>query len=442
LGKGRVILDQLNWDEGMSYMEPKLTRIVACMLGNLGADLRVPAPAASWTYRPVPLKPNRGLKEWMNWGENDMRRFPVGAITLLDVPFNLPKNGAQVVMLRAEEQMPGLPEAIEAIPVNGAADELCFLQACTYGFDFEVGKTVMTYRLNYADGRHVDIPVKYSAQIFDWQRPTGVLFPGVALAWDGGTPQHAHAYVYLMRVPNPRPGMAIVSLDVISGKCRAVPVLLALSLANREKTAAQKTIAPRAAAGPWRVREPVKAPACSEMIDRWSIIGPFDNPPAADDPVGRGLFIEYPPEKEINLKAEYPGKQGPVRWQMVSTRINDSARSSGAGINFLDYYIDTPNWGVAYAYTRIHAPADQRALFNFGSDDGAKVWLNGKQIVQAHCARGAALSQHKEPILLRKGWNALLVKVEQMSGGWGFLYRIDNEAGKPLDILAYDVSGE
>jgi poly(3-hydroxybutyrate) depolymerase len=81
-------------------------------------------------------------------------------------------------------------------------------------------------------------------------------------------------------------------------------------------------------------------------------------------------------------------------------------------------------YSVAYAYTTVDAATDGDAYFHFGSDDGAKVYLNGVLIHHVYANRGCR--EHSDVFAghLKKGSNALLVKVDQGNGGWGLVLQI------------------
>jgi hypothetical protein len=79
---------------------------------------------------------------------------------------------------------------------------------------------------------------------------------------------------------------------------------------------------------------------------------------------------------------------------------------------------------VAYAATSVYSPRKQTLPLLVGSDDGIKVFLNGKQLLKRLLDRGAAPDQDTVALDLSRGWNALLVKVENNLGGFGFYARI------------------
>jgi hypothetical protein len=152
-----------------------------------------------------------------------------------------------------------------------------------------------------------------------------------------------------------------------------------------------------------------------EFIREWYVIGPFDNPGSGYDT--EGLMIAYPPEREIDLQKSYKGKNGiDVRWQKLQ------AEASGL-INF-EKYLTPKDYTVAYALTYVWSP-DERIAKNYaGSDDGIRIWLNDQLIHDHLVKRGPIPDNDRIDGTLKKGWNKLLVKIEQGEGMWGFYLRI------------------
>jgi pimeloyl-ACP methyl ester carboxylesterase len=82
---------------------------------------------------------------------------------------------------------------------------------------------------------------------------------------------------------------------------------------------------------------------------------------------------------------------------------------------------------VAYAYTTFKQKEAGRIYFSLGSDDGAKVWLNGRLIHRVLLQRALALDEDGVGSDAVAGENHLLVKVQQGKGDWGFAVRmLDN----------------
>jgi hypothetical protein len=158
-----------------------------------------------------------------------------------------------------------------------------------------------------------------------------------------------------------------------------------------------------------------------EYIPEWYMIGPFANPRTSDID-RKGLDTEYPPEKEIDLQKTYSGKDGQqIKW--TSEKTPESGQMS-----LWEKY--TPSeFVVAYALTYVYSPEDQRVQFFIGSDDGSKVFLNDKEIYRFLDVRISAPDQDKVILNLKKGWNKLLLKIENNFGGYAFYARILDKKG-------------
>ena len=79
---------------------------------------------------------------------------------------------------------------------------------------------------------------------------------------------------------------------------------------------------------------------------------------------------------------------------------------------------------MAYAYSKIIRKEAGKVYFYLGSDDGVKVWLNGKLI---HRIPGLRMLQMDEDAFvgdMAAGENHLLLKIGQGKGGWGYVVRM------------------
>ncbi|HEY4759341.1 MAG TPA: prolyl oligopeptidase family serine peptidase [Thermoguttaceae bacterium] len=79
---------------------------------------------------------------------------------------------------------------------------------------------------------------------------------------------------------------------------------------------------------------------------------------------------------------------------------------------------------LAYAYTKINRKKAGRTYIAFGSDDGIKVWLNGKLVHRVAKTRPLVLDEDGVALDMNAGENHLLLKIQQSGGGWGFAARI------------------
>jgi hypothetical protein len=75
------------------------------------------------------------------------------------------------------------------------------------------------------------------------------------------------------------------------------------------------------------------------------------------------------------------------------------------------------------------------AAILLGSDDGAKIWVNGKVVHSNNVDRGEIADQDVAPIQLEKGLNEIIVKVSQGGGGWSMSARIVSTDGTPVNGL-------
>ena len=80
---------------------------------------------------------------------------------------------------------------------------------------------------------------------------------------------------------------------------------------------------------------------------------------------------------------------------------------------------------IVYGSVVLDSPAEQQTTMLVGSDDAAKVWLNGELVHQAFVARGAGDYQDFFPVTLKQGKNVLLVALDNhghggFSGFFGF----------------------
>jgi len=151
-----------------------------------------------------------------------------------------------------------------------------------------------------------------------------------------------------------------------------------------------------------------------DYIKAWVVAGPYRQANKA----GPALFgVAFPPEKD----------GADVKWQPVG----------GMGMTVNLGGIFGGNNAVAYLRTRIYSPAAQDARLELGSDDGVKAWLNGKVVHANNTSRGCTPGSDKVNVKLVKGWNTLLMKITQGTGGWEACAKIVSRSGQPLKGLQF-----
>lgn len=95
---------------------------------------------------------------------------------------------------------------------------------------------------------------------------------------------------------------------------------------------------------------------------------------------------------------------------------------------------------VAYLRTSVHAETEQPAVLELGSDDGVKVWLNGKLVYANNTARPLTVGSDKAQVTLRAGWNSLRLKITQNNLGWECCARLVKPDGARLEGLRVDAA--
>jgi hypothetical protein len=158
------------------------------------------------------------------------------------------------------------------------------------------------------------------------------------------------------------------------------------------------------------------APAARKFLTEWNLAGPFDAPDMD------ALALGGPPEAETDLSASFVGKDGkPAGWRRIQ---------AGADGAFDLNKIVQPNERVAvYALGWVQAPEEQTAHFLLGSDDGARLWINGELVHSNPAYRAVTTDQDKVAVGLKKGWNRVLLKIVQGDGGFGFQARFADPNG-------------
>ena len=144
----------------------------------------------------------------------------------------------------------------------------------------------------------------------------------------------------------------------------------------------------------------------------WNLIGPFDNTDLARHDV------VYPPEVSIDLAATYTGKDGrKVQWQSF-------AHAGWGPISLKRFGDEADNTnGIAYLYREVVADRTADVTFEFGSDDGLKLWFNDRLLIDIDAYRGLNVQDHTVVVPVTEGRNTLLAKITQGVGGWDYQMR-------------------
>ena len=162
------------------------------------------------------------------------------------------------------------------------------------------------------------------------------------------------------------------------------------------------------------------------FLMNWKTIGPFENK-------GRkGFGVAYPPEKELNLTAQYEGTEGAVKWQEYQTNNDYGMVDINEPYGMLKEVL-------AYAVTDFNSATEQDVELRLGCKNAWKVWLNGELLFQRdEYHRGMRLDQYRLKAKLKQGRNVIMLKLcqnEQMENWtkeWQFQLRVCDSTGTAI----------
>ncbi|MBN1352064.1 DUF4838 domain-containing protein [candidate division KSB1 bacterium] len=147
------------------------------------------------------------------------------------------------------------------------------------------------------------------------------------------------------------------------------------------------------------------------FLTKWWVIGPFDNPD------GNGLKEVYAPECEFDTLKTYTGCNGAdIDWRIYE-------RISTGYMDFTKFF-NHSEYGVAYARTALEAAEDGTLQMGVGSNDGVRLWINDQLVLDKAVTRLALPNQEIVTVPIKKGENTVLLKIDQVGGGWGFYFSI------------------
>jgi hypothetical protein len=105
-------------------------------------------------------------------------------------------------------------------------------------------------------------------------------------------------------------------------------------------------------------------------------------------------------------------------------------------INIGEYSNDA-DFGVCYAYVDIYANTQKSCQLWMGYEDGARIWLNGEEILYDNRYGNFISDFTKVNVTLNSGENHLLVKVSEWMGNHGFSARLCESDGSEIKGISY-----
>ncbi len=164
----------------------------------------------------------------------------------------------------------------------------------------------------------------------------------------------------------------------------------------------------------------------------WVVVGPFDT----------GINRILPPEQGIDIDQEMQSKdKKKIKWKRVKAELRDAGGGKAAVLDLAPQFAPKDNVN-GYALIHVKAPAAMDAKLLLGFDDGIKVWVNESIAFSKDSGGGLTPDKETASIKLEDGWNRILVKVRNGTGGYGFAFRIADANKKPIPGLEYNPYGD
>jgi glucose/arabinose dehydrogenase len=166
---------------------------------------------------------------------------------------------------------------------------------------------------------------------------------------------------------------------------------------------------------------------------KWYVLSPLPYAGHGKNDLARALEPEGELERltaggpGMQLDRTFAGKQELVlRWEEVDVQRNSlfDLRRHGS--------TELHDESIAYLYTTIECATARTADVLFGSDDGARVWLNGKLILDVDVPRGMDPASDPLKFDLAAGTNHLLIKVANGASSWEF--QLSTRKSLPIEV--------
>ena len=158
------------------------------------------------------------------------------------------------------------------------------------------------------------------------------------------------------------------------------------------------------------------------ILMKWHVIGPISGGDSK-----KAFDTEFGPERGIDPKAVISGKKWQDRTDLVDGKVHNLGNATNS---------------VWYLYRLIKSPTATQLPLSLGSDDGIKVWLNGKELLKSNPSRGAAPDQEKITLELKEGNNQFLMKIINHGSGGGFYFKAKGNELPPAIAASLTINAE
>ena len=154
-------------------------------------------------------------------------------------------------------------------------------------------------------------------------------------------------------------------------------------------------------------------------IDEWLHLGPFPYPRGI-----KNALSQFNPIDEASIDPGEGDTESGLTWQLV---YSPNPLYPSRLYSSRDYF-------VAYSFANVFSPTSRDALIHYSNDDGVRITLNGKQLLEDGIT---GLGHFKSvPVRLAAGRNRIAHKTEEIEGGHFFHVRLTDLEGTAFpDII-------
>lgn len=201
------------------------------------------------------------------------------------------------------------------------------------------------------------------------------------------------------------------------------PILIVffILIAHLCQTALPQSAVPR------QNRAPVHILGSDSFIRDWLILGMFPNSRNTLDSPNSDFHKDYlsaiggeaGAEITVNSRVSYTNESGTRRTAQVQR-----AQTAPSGVFHFDKLYGRVDYRLAYAFCYIESDRDQTVTSYFGSNDDAKVWVNGELVHEYPLPRSCKARQDTFTFRLKPGLNRVLVKTCERWGDWAFVMEV------------------
>lgn len=159
----------------------------------------------------------------------------------------------------------------------------------------------------------------------------------------------------------------------------------------------------------------------NEFMKDWLILGPvkLDGDAIKTDDSGQKRFFEKDVFTTVAIRAGKP---------LGNLKINNveyawEPMKSEEGFVDLSKLLGKVEYSIAYALAEIRMDVPAKVIVGIGSDDGIKLYLNGRLVHQNWIGRPTTPDEDIAILNLKKGSNQILLKIQNMEQDWSFAIR-------------------